>query len=432
MAHEREKILHPLSDKHIIVSGGGIAGLAFARGLARHWPVGIQPPRITIYERGPRDLPPERGNYSLSLRSDKQSGGLQAIRQLGLLDEIIKASVPNSSSGGSVRDRNWEPLLHVRHPRTPPDGLPVAGMRITRNSTRETFIQALPEDVVTHYGAQCISAMKSTQGGMIVTFNDHTQVDCDLLVVADGASSKLRTALLPEDSLQYAGVVCIGGNAYFPPGQVPPQVEDAFGPVIGGEGTGLVVFPIDDRSAVWFISHRTPERRTPVQGAKAVEMKDRILAEAARRGAVFGPKFKELLDATEPSTLKIFNAMDKRPITHTQAKELPVVFIGDANHAVSPFAGKCSQGKSSHLNNADISLGNGANMALMDSVSLSKALSEEGSIAEAIAAFDKESIVRCEKAWKTSHIVIRMIHATGIWLWLAVAALKILFWFVNK
>ena len=344
MTHESEKLLHPLAGKHIIISGGGIAGLAFARGLERQWPVGVQPPTITIYERDPRDLPPERGNYSLGLRSDKRSGGVQAIRQLGLLDEIIQASVPNSSSGGSVRDHNWEPMLPMRHPATPPDGLPVAGMRITRNSIRETFIQALPEGVVTHYGAQCISATKSSQGGMTVTLNDHTQVECDLLVVADGASSKLRAALRPEDTLQYAGVVCIGGNAYFPPGQVPPQVEDAFGPVIGGEGTGLVVFPIDDRSAVWFITHRTTEKRTPVQGTKAVEMKDEILAEAGRRGAVFGPKFKELLDATEPSTLKIFNAMDKRPITHTQASELPVVFIGDANHAVSPFAGKSSRG----------------------------------------------------------------------------------------
>ena len=71
-------------------------------------------------------------------------------------------------------------------------------------------------------------------------------------------------------------------------------------------------------------------------------------------------------------------------------------------------------------------------MALMDGVALSKALSEEASIAEAIAAFDEESVPRSTKAWKFSHITIRMIHATGVWLWLAVAALRIVLWFVNK
>ncbi|USW55559.1 Putative FAD-binding domain, FAD/NAD(P)-binding domain superfamily [Septoria linicola] len=416
MSPETEKLLHPLSEKHIIISGAGIAGLAFARGLDRQWPLSLPPPKVTLYERDDRHLPAERGNYSLGLRSDKVSGGIQAIRELGMLDEIIKASVPGSDSGGSIRDHNWEPLVPFKLPETPPDGLPVSNMRITRNSIRETFIQGLPSSVQANWGTQCTSASKSQNGGMTVSMSDGTFAHCDLLVVADGASSKLRSSLRPLDTLQYAGAVCIGGNAFFERGKVPAHVSGSFGVVVGGNGIGLVVFPIDDRSAVWFLTQRSKEPRTAVQGAAALKMKDEILEEVISKGDVFGKNFKQILDATDPTSLKIFNAQDKRPITHTEAEveEMPVVFIGDSNHAVSPFAG------------------NGANMALMDGVSLSKALCEEDSIARAVAVFDKESNPRCTKAWRISHVVIRIFHAQGIFLWFILAVLKTLFWFLSR
>jgi 2-polyprenyl-6-methoxyphenol hydroxylase-like FAD-dependent oxidoreductase len=54
--------------------------------------------------------------------------------------------------------------------------------------------------------------------------------------------------------------------------------------------------------------------------------------------------------ATDPSMLTMTNTRDKQPFSHVGSgrKFERVVFIGDSNHAISPFTG------------------NEANMALMD------------------------------------------------------------------
>ncbi|KAF2209561.1 hypothetical protein CERZMDRAFT_46812 [Cercospora zeae-maydis SCOH1-5] len=419
---------HHLSNKTILITGAGTAGLAFAKGILQFWPSSpntssLPPPRLKLYERDPRKLPASRGNYSIGLRSDKLSGGLQALQKLSLLDTVLAASVPNSDKAGTIRDENWEPLVRMSAPETPPDGLPVANVRITRNSVREAMIRALEQgeegSVEMNFNVQCVKARKGEKGGMEVRVKsgegdgEEKEVHCDLLIVADGASSKMRKALRPDDGLQFIGASLITGNAFFEPGKVPPHVQDAFGPLIGGNGTGLVVFPIDDRSAVWFVTHRSKEPRTPASGAKALEMKDEIMAEVRWRGAAYGEKFEELLQATDISSLKIFNAQDKRPAAHTNIESEPVVFIGDASHAVSPFAG------------------NGMNMAIMDGYSLSKALCNASSIAEAVKEFDKESLPRCTKAWRISHVVMRVFHVKGIILWIIVRILRCLFWFTG-
>ena len=133
----------------------------------------------------------------------------------------------------------------------------------------------------------------------------------------------------------------IGGNATFQtPDDVPKALQQGHGPLLGGEGHGLVVFHINDQSFVWFVTRRSRTPRTPVKGDEALKLKDEIIEEALREGKVFAEPFPTLIANTAPSTLKIMNAQDKPPILHLESECLQnVVFIGDANHAVSPFAG---------------------------------------------------------------------------------------------
>lgn len=105
--------------------------------------------------------------------------------------------------------------------------------------------------------------------------------------------------------------------------------------VLGGGGSALFVSPIDDRSAIWSVSFLEAEPRTSFRGSEALAATGGILKEARERGKAFPEPFGQLVDATDPATLMVFNAMDKMLIKHSEMADMPVVFIGDANHAVS-------------------------------------------------------------------------------------------------
>jgi 2-polyprenyl-6-methoxyphenol hydroxylase-like FAD-dependent oxidoreductase len=260
-------------------------------------------------------------------------------------------------------------------------------------------------------------------------------------VAADGANSKIRASLRPKDTLQYAGAVSITGNAKFTDG-LPAIVKEDHGMILGGGGNCLFVSPIDDHSAVWSVSFLESKMRKPLQGDDALRAKDEILAEAQERGKAFIEPFETMLAATDPTTLQVFNAVvsiildkttlrdkhcqydfivryeltnfssldqDKQPINHSELTNKSVVFVGDANHAVSPFAG------------------NGANMALMDGVDIATALRENKDAKTALEAFDKSSTVRSKRTVNTSHWTIAIAHSTG---W-RLAMYKILLHFIN-
>jgi 2-polyprenyl-6-methoxyphenol hydroxylase-like FAD-dependent oxidoreductase len=135
-----------------------------------------------------------------------------------------------------------------------------------------------------------------------------------------------------------------------------------------------------------------------------------LLEEALDRGKAFAEPFESLVRETDPLTLMVFNAMDKQPFPHNDAnwKHLPAVFIGDSNHAISPFAG------------------NGANMALMDGVELAEQISKSESLDSALARYDASSITRSKSAIRTSRWVIAIAHAQGWKLTLYILLLKIL------
>ena len=153
MAQDRQTVIHPLAGKHIIVAGGGVAGLAFVRALDRSWQENVPRPRISLLEKREKAASPSREGYSMSIRSDAMSGGMQALQQMDLLDETLAASITGQNGGsGSFRlwDTNWNPILTFRNPKVPPDGLPAHSMRIARHILRQRLIDGIPSSVETH------------------------------------------------------------------------------------------------------------------------------------------------------------------------------------------------------------------------------------------------------------------------------------------
>src|SRR5271170_4520810 len=110
---------HFLAGKRIAIVGAGISGLSFAISLKNSWPshnATDEPPYIQIFERDTQEEAVGRHGYSLSLRSDGQTSGIQALQKLGLLDEVVKVSITQSGSGGSgfcIWQNDFQTLLKV-------------------------------------------------------------------------------------------------------------------------------------------------------------------------------------------------------------------------------------------------------------------------------------------------------------------------------
>jgi 2-polyprenyl-6-methoxyphenol hydroxylase-like FAD-dependent oxidoreductase len=285
----------------------------------------------------------------------------------------------------------------------------VASIRIARYLLRRTLVEALSPQDTLHWATACTGATQLPSGQVEVQLSNGQVQVCDFLIAADGANSRLRRTLRPDDNLRFAGAVCISGNTRLPDG-VPKPVTTDWGLVLGGGGTSLFASPIDQQSAIWSVSYLSAEQRKTMKQPIPKDQISDLLQESLDRGKYFAEPFQTLVRATDPSTLMIFNAMDKQPFPHTKAnrKDMPVIFIGDSNHAMSPFAG------------------NGANMALMDGLELAEHFCKSTSLDSALARYDSSSMARSKSAIRMSHWAISLAHARGWMLTFYIFLLKII------
>ena len=336
--------------KKIIVAGAGISGLAFVVALRKQWlslSPSLTPPTITIYERDLKEFGIGREGYSISIRSDGHAAGMQALQKLGLIETMLAQSITGLQENPGtfcLWDKDWKEILRAKA--SPPaatinsPALQTPSMRIARGVLRRILIEAVPESDQIHWGTICTGATKLTNGRIGVQLGNGRMKECDLLVAADGSKSKLRSSIRPEDTLRFAGAIGIMGSSRFEE-KVPPPANRDWGMYLSGTGAGLFVSPVDEHRAGWAVSYLSSGPREIPKPPFSKEQIDKILEEARERGKDFAEPFPTLLKATDPRTLGIINAMDKQPFPHLTGslEGVPIVFIGDANHAVSPYAG---------------------------------------------------------------------------------------------
>ncbi|KAF4495963.1 monooxygenase, FAD-binding [Fusarium agapanthi] len=352
---------HFLERKSIIVAGAGMAGLAFAISLRKRWNQNGSPPKITVYDRDPRHPDLQRQGYSLAINGMEQDGGVQILENLGLLHRFIE------------KDKNWNELIAV--PAKPYGDLPVARLRIQRPSLREIMIEEAENlGISILWQSQCLGVKLLDDGRLSATVSSQNKsehlVDCDLLIAADGATQ-------------------IGGLAVFPQG-IPNPLADSWGIMASGYGNSCFVSPFEGETVIWAFSkaEEMPAQATGGDGRA-------LLDEVRQHCSEIAEPFASLVNSTDPSTAFVIPARDKKPFNHENA--LPgVVFIGDSNHAVSPFAG------------------NGANTALADGWDLGGFLSTSNSIGSAVAAYDKVSVPRAQKTLNSTHWRISIANLEGI------------------
>ncbi|KAL2831428.1 hypothetical protein BDW59DRAFT_157857 [Aspergillus cavernicola] len=373
-----------LSGNRIVVVGAGIAGLTFVAALHQLWDPSLDPPELTVLEERSRELSLQQDPYVLTVNGGNRDEGLVALQQLGLLGEIRQHA---SLNNGVVRvwSVDWKQLATIEP--EPYGTLPAAMMRVSRRDLKRILLEKAEKAAATwHWGCSCTTAEQLPDGQIrVTTVNATTRTtftqDCDMLIAADGADSKIREKLRPLDGkLQYAGATQIGGISRIH-GGLPHPVHGDYGlQMSSGDGVCCIYTPFDHDTVGWALSRTGPERDAKVGPFEPHEL-EALKEEAWTTGAMFDEPFRSIVGATDPTTAFIRPAKERPAIAHG-SRLRGVVFLGDANHVLNSF------------------VLDGANLALKDGWDLAEQICRNVSLEAAIASYDKLSVPRAEHLLK--------------------------------
>jgi 2-polyprenyl-6-methoxyphenol hydroxylase-like FAD-dependent oxidoreductase len=329
---------------NVLVVGAGIGGLTSAIALCRSGH------RVTLAERDP-----QWSVYGVGII--QQSNVVRAMDQLGILDDFLSAAC--GFDAVEIFAPDGTKVARIPSPRLV-EGRP-ANVGIGRRA-----LQKVLGDSAQALGANLrlgltVTAFEDDGAQVNVRFSDGTTAGYDVVIGADGVYSDMRRAIFPEvEGPQFTGQAVWRYN-------LPRQPDlDALQVYNGPTGIGLVPMSPD----VMYIYATTPEPDNP-RYAKAG------LAEVMRgKLANCSPAIKALAGQITDDEGVVYRPLEAVMVRGAWHKGR-IGLIGDAVHATTPH------------------LGQGAGMAIEDSIVLAEELNRHDSVEAALVAFRERRFERC-------------------------------------
>ncbi|MFJ7998716.1 FAD-dependent oxidoreductase [Streptomyces sp. NPDC096310] len=335
----------------IAVVGGGPAGLTFARVLHRHdYPV-------AVLERDPApDARPPGGTLDLH-----EGLGQLALDKAGLLAEFQALARPEGQAmrildtAGTVL-RDWRPRPDDR-----------ANPEIDRGQLRDLLLG--PLDV--QWGRGVTEVVPGTRDGVLVHFADGRQETFDLVVGADGAWSRIRSAV-SSVTPHYTGVTLIETSLDHVDTRHPDLAR------LIGEGS-MAVYGVNralvaQRNSGGHVKVYA-QFRAPLDWHTNLDLAD---VEAVRSSllSLFDGWAAPVLDLLRHGNAFVHRPLYVLPVSHTWTHVFGVTLLGDAAHLMPP-------------------LGAGANLAMLEGAELAESIATgPGDLDEAVRAFEEQMWAR--------------------------------------
>ena len=342
-----------MRDLDILVIGGGIGGLTAALALRANGH------RVTVIERDP-----DWSVYGVGII--QQGNVLRAMQQLGLLDDYLSAAVGFDFVAVHAPDGTM--VAKVPSPRLV-DACP-ANVGIGRRALHKVLgDRAIAAGADVRLGVVAESLDDDSED-VTASFSDGTEGRFDIVIGADGVHSQTRAMLFPDlPDAEFTGQSVWRYN-------LPrPADLDALHVYNGAIGAGLV--PISEELMYLYLT--TPEPGNPRYSHEGLA--------GAMRGKVPAPLSHLVRHITDD------DAVVYRPL-ETIFVEGPwhegrVVLLGDAVHASTPH------------------LGQGAGMAIEDSIVLAEEVARRDTPEAAFTAYRDRRFERCRYIVENSLAICR-------------------------
>lgn len=329
---------------NILVIGGGIGGLTAAIALRQ------SDHRVTVIERDP-----DWSVYGVGII--QQANVVRAMDQLGLLQDYLSAGVPFEKVAIHAPDGTL--VAEIPTPRLVP-GLP-ANVGIGRPALHKVL-----GDRTISAGAEVrlgvtVSELIDDGEGVNATFSDGREGRFDIVIGADGVYSDTRARIMP----QVPGPEFTGQSVWrynFP----RPADLDALHVYNGPIGAGLV--PISQELMYLYVT--TPEPGKPVYP------RDQLAAAMRTKLERAAPQIRAMAQEITDNAGVVYRPLEGMMLYgdwHTGR----VVLLGDAVHATTPH------------------LGQGAGMAIEDSIVLAEEVGRHDDPETAFRAYRDRRFERC-------------------------------------
>jgi 2-polyprenyl-6-methoxyphenol hydroxylase-like FAD-dependent oxidoreductase len=343
--------------KKALIIGGGIAGPAAAMALQR---AGIE---STIFEARTQ-AEQNKGAFLTVARN-----GMNALRTLDAFESVMARGF-------------WVARMEIYSgtgKRLGEMGSNAFGIALERGQLASALCdEAIRRGIPLEMGKRLID-VQATPSGITVQFEDGTQASGDLLVGADGIYSRVRNVInagAPTPSL--VGLIGVGGWARVPGIRT---ASDTFTFILGKRAFfGWISSPRGE--IYWFANIPSSLYDNEVEEQRLVpvsrqEWKQRLLELFAHDST---PAVEIIRSTAEQDGFNpaLLDMMANVPHWHRES----MVLVGDAAHATSPTSGQ------------------GASLALEDSIILAKALRDNANMELALTVYEALRRSRVEKVAK--------------------------------